>query len=129
MKVLVVMALAAACAAVGQILVKKGMDMVGPLTHYAPLELARYFWTALTNPYVVGGTVLNAGFYFLFMAALSWANVTVALPMSALEFGFAAVLAIAFLGENVPPVRWAGIALVILGVALITLSQPAGQPS
>jgi drug/metabolite transporter (DMT)-like permease len=95
------------------------MLQVGSLENYAPLALIAYFWHALCNPYVIGGTILNAVFYFLFMAALSWTRVTVALPFSAIEYGFAAILAVTLLKESVPPVRWMGIALVIVGVVLI----------
>jgi drug/metabolite transporter (DMT)-like permease len=65
------------------------------------------------------GTVLNTVFYVLFLAALSWTDVTVALPMTAIEYGFAAFLAVIFLKEQVSPVRWAGIVLVIIGVIFI----------
>jgi drug/metabolite transporter (DMT)-like permease len=119
LRVIVAMTIASASAAFGQILVRRGMLQVGTLESYAPWPLIIYFWHALCNPFVIGGTVLNAIFYFLFLAALSWTKVTVALPMTAIEYGFAAFLAIVILKESVPPVRWAGIAFVIIGVILI----------
>jgi drug/metabolite transporter (DMT)-like permease len=119
LRIIVAMTIAAGSAALGQILVRRGMQQIGSLENYAPLALAGYFWHALCNPYVIFGTVLNAVFYFLFLATLSWTGVTVALPMTAIEYVMAAVLAILLLKENVPPVRWAGIALVIIGVILI----------
>ena len=119
LRVIIAMTIAAASAAYGQILVRRGMLQIGSLENYAPGALLAYFWHALCNPYVIGGTVLNAVFYFLFIAALSWTNVTVALPMTAIEYGFAAFLAVVILKETVPPVRWAGIVLVVLGVILI----------
>ena len=122
LKVLTAMTIAAAAAAVGQIFVRQGMQQVGSLEAYAPMALMGYFGQALSNPYVVIGTALNAVFYFLFLASLSWADVTVVLPMTALEFGMAAILAVMILHEAVPSLRWAGILLVILGVMLITLT-------
>lgn len=122
LKVLIAMTIAAAAAAVGQIFVRQGMQQVGSLEAYAPMALMGYFGQALSNPYVVIGTALNAVFYFLFLASLSWADVTVVLPMTALEFGMAAILAVMILHEAVPSLRWAGIVLVILGVMLITLT-------
>jgi drug/metabolite transporter (DMT)-like permease len=119
-RVLISMTLAAASAAVGQILVRKGMQQVGSLENYAPIALLAYFGQAATNGYVILGTVLNTLFYVLFLAALSWTDVTVALPMTAIEYGFAAFLAVYFLREQVTPLRWAGIALVIAGVVLIS---------
>jgi drug/metabolite transporter (DMT)-like permease len=119
LRVIIAMTIAAASAAFGQIFVRRGMLQVGSLENYAPWPLITYFWHALCNPYVIGGTILNAVFYFLFLAALSWTGVTVALPMTAIEYGFAAFLAVVMLKESVPPVRWAGIVLVVIGVILI----------
>lgn len=122
LRVLVAMTIAAAAAAFGQIFVRQGMQQVGSLEQYAPVALMSYFSHALLNPYVIVGTALNAVFYFLFLAALSWTDVTVVLPMTALEFGMAAILAVMILKEAVPTLRWAGIALVIVGVILITIA-------
>jgi drug/metabolite transporter (DMT)-like permease len=119
LRVVVAMTIATGSAAFGQILVRRGMLQVGSLENYAPWPLIIYFWQALCNPYVIGGTVLNAVFYFLFLATLSWTGVTVALPMTAIEYGFAALMAITILKESVPPIRWMGILLVIIGVFLI----------
>jgi drug/metabolite transporter (DMT)-like permease len=118
-RVLIAMTIAAASAAVGQILVRRGMQQVGSLENYAPAALLAYFGHAVTNGYVIAGTALNAVFYVLFLAALSWTDVTVALPMTAIEYGFAAALAVVILKEQVSAVRWFGIALVILGVIFI----------
>jgi len=121
-RVLIVMTLAAASAAVGQILVRRGMQQVGSLENYAPMAVVVYFYHAAINGYVIMGTALNTVFYVLFLAALSWTDVTVALPMTAIEYGFAAFLAVIFLKEQVSPLRWAGIVLVIAGVIFIARS-------
>lgn len=118
-RVIVAMTFAAASAAVGQILVRRGMQQVGGLENYAPLALASYFWNSVCNPYVIVGTILNTVFYVLFLATLSWTGVTVALPMTAIEYVFAIFLAVMILREQVPTIRWIGIALVIIGVILI----------
>ena len=118
-RVLIAMTVAALSAALGQILVRRGMQQIGSLETYAPMALLGYFGHAACNLNVILGTALNAIFYLLFLAALSWTGVTVALPMTAIEYGFAAFLAIIMLKEQVPPVRWFGIIMVILGVVLI----------
>ena len=123
----VITAMIGACisASVGQILVRRGMLQMGELSGWSPRYLVAYFWHALTNPWVIAGTVGNALFYFLFLAVLSWSEVSVALPLTALEYVIAAALGIVFLREPVPPLRWAGIALVIAGVLLISLDRQA----
>jgi len=122
LRVLIAMTVAALSAAAGQILVRRGMQQVGSLENYAPMALLIYFGHAATNWYVIMGTVLNTVFYVLFLAALSWTDVTVALPMTAIEYAFAAFLAVIFLKEQVSTFRWAGILLVIVGVIFIARS-------
>jgi drug/metabolite transporter (DMT)-like permease len=129
LRILVAMSVACVSAALGQILVRRGMLVVGPLDSYAPLELLTYFGRVVANPWVIGGTALNAGFYVLFLAVLSWTGVTVALPLTALEYAAAAVLSVLILKESVPPLRWAGIGLVILGVVIVSYSDPAERDS
>jgi drug/metabolite transporter (DMT)-like permease len=122
LRVIISMTVAAGSAALGTIMVRRGMLQVGSLENYAPLAVIAYFWHALCNPNVVIGTFLNAVFYFLFLAALSWTDVTIAVPLTAIEYGMAALLAVFLLKENVSPIRWAGIALIIIGVILIARS-------
>lgn len=121
------MTMACAAAAVGQILLRHGLQQVGPLESWEPLALASFLGRGMTNLSVVGGTILNAVFYVLFLVVLSWSEVTVALPLTALEYLFAAVLSVVILKEAVPGLRWAGIILVIGGVVLIGLSEGPGQ--
>jgi drug/metabolite transporter (DMT)-like permease len=121
------MIIASAATAGGQVLIRKGMQNIGSLETYAPLAVLSYFGQALSNPYVILGTVLNAVFYFLLIASLSWADVTVAVPFTAMEYAFAAILAVTLLQEVVPPVRWIGIVLVIVGVVLVSVGGEASS--
>jgi len=128
-RVVTAMVIASAAAALGQILLRYGMQQVGALESWAPLEVAVWSWRALTNAYVVGGTVMNAVFYFIFVAVLSWSELTVALPLTALEYLFAAVLSVALLKEAVPALRWGGIALIIAGVVLVSMGEGGASGS
>ena len=133
LRTLSTMTVACVAAAFGQILLRHGMQQVGSLETWEPLALASFLGRGATNVSVVLGTVLNALFYFLFLVVLSWSEVTVALPLTALEYLFAAVLSVMILKEAVPGLRWAGIALVIGGVIMIGLSEaktsPPGEPA
>ncbi|MEP7272459.1 MAG: EamA family transporter [Acidobacteriota bacterium] len=134
LRVFVVAAIGTLSGALGQILMRRGMQAVGPLESYAVLDILAYFWRSLCNPYVIAGTAMSGILYFAVLAALGWTGVTVAFPMTALEYGFAAMLAVLFLKESVPPLRWLGIAFVIIGVILIGSAggldeTPASSPS
>jgi drug/metabolite transporter (DMT)-like permease len=121
-RIFLVAAVGTLSGAAGQILMRRGMQAVGPLESYAVLEVLSYFWRSLCNPYVVAGTVLSGILYFLILAALGWTGVTVAFPLTALEYGFGAVLAVILLKESVPPMRWVGIVFVMIGVIIIGLA-------
>jgi drug/metabolite transporter (DMT)-like permease len=126
-RVIVAMIGASIAGGLSQVLMRRGMQQVGSLETWAPLELLAYFWRALCNPWVIAGTLMSAVFYFAFLAVLSWAEVSVALPLTALEYIIVAVLGISLLREAIPPLRWAGIVLVAAGVVLISLAGGAAQ--
>jgi len=56
---------------------------------------------------------------------LSWEDLSVALPMQALNYILVAFLSQYFLHEVVTPMRWAGTVLVAVGVVMITKSGGA----
>ncbi len=66
---------------------------------------------------------------YFWLAVLSWEDLSVALPLQALSYVIVAFLAQWYLGENVTPMRWAGIALVCAGVMLITRSSENAKPT
>ena len=65
---------------------------------------------------------LQAVYFGLWLAVLSWEDLSVALPLQALSYLVVAFLAQWFLGEQVSGIRWAGICLICAGVALVTRS-------
>ena len=68
------------------------------------------------------GIGLMAIAFFSLLALLSWADVSLVVPATALTYVVAALGGKFLLHEEVAPVRWAGVALVCVGVALLSLS-------
>lgn len=101
------------------VLTRRGMVAVGPLSDYRPGPLVRYGLAAVTNPHVLLGLVAGAVNFLLWLIVLSWADVSWALPMNAVEYVVTAVLAILWLKERVSPRRWAAIGLITAGVACV----------
>lgn len=114
--------LAVACSALGNILMRKGMQRMGPLEDYRPVHLARYLWRAVTDPHVLFGVVASAANFFLWLVVLSWADVSWALPMNAVEYLLVGAMAHHWLREKLDPRRWVGIGLITAGVALMMRS-------
>jgi len=117
------MLLAVTAGTIGDILLTKGMKELGDLSVMNLRGIMAAAYQALTSPKLVFGTVMLAVFFFLWLAVLSWEDLSVALPMQALNYVLVAFLSQYFLGEVVTPLRWAGTVLVCIGVVLITKSS------
>jgi drug/metabolite transporter (DMT)-like permease len=123
LKTMIVMFLAISAGTVGDILLAKGMKEMGDLSAMNLRGILDSALRALTNPKLMFGTAMLAVFFFLWLAVLSWEDLSVALPMQALNYVLVAFLSQYFLGEVVSPLRWAGTVLVCIGVMMITKSS------
>ena len=121
-KTALVMLMAVSAGTVGDILLAKGMKEMGDISAMNLRGILDAALRALTSPKLMLGTAMLAIFFFLWLAVLSWEDLSVALPMQALNSGLVAFLSQDFLGETVSPLRWAGTLLVCVGVMLITKS-------
>lgn len=127
LKTLVLMILAVSAGTVGDLLLAKGMKELGDLSTMNLRGIMEIALRAMTEWKIVVGTAMLALFFFLWLAVLSWEDLSVALPMQALNYVLVAVLAKYLLHEQVSPLRWAGIALVCVGVMLITKSSASDK--
>lgn len=122
LKTLIVMLLAITAGAVGDIFLTQGMKSSGDLSTMGLRQIIDTVIKALTNWRLILGTAMQAVYFGLWLAVLSWEDLSVALPMQALSYIVVAFLAQWYLGEQVSPMRWAGISLVCVGVVMITKS-------
>ncbi len=106
-------------AAVGNLCLSEGMKAVGSLEAYDPASLWAFFTGAILNPWVVGGILLQFTNYLMWLAVLSWSDVSWATPINAIEYVLVGLAAAFFLGEKVGPTRWLGIALIVFGVTIL----------
>jgi drug/metabolite transporter (DMT)-like permease len=110
----------ACCNGVGDVLLKRGMENLGEihLNHWT------HIFNAFIDPWIILGILFLAGFFYSYLTALSWADLTFVLPATAFGYVVTAFLSRFFLHETVSPWRWAGILLITCGVGLV-----AGGPS
>ena len=111
----------ALCAARGESLLGSGMVISGSLKLGAPSHWLGLVCSVVRNPYVFMGVVFLSIFFFLYLAALSWADLSFVLPLTAVSYLFAALLAKFFLKEEVSWHRWAGTIVIVIGIALVAL--------
>ena len=62
-------------------------------------------------------------YFFSYMAALAYTDVSIANPLTALSYVLVTIYAAAAMHERVNPRRWAGVALVTLGAICVGLSS------
>jgi drug/metabolite transporter (DMT)-like permease len=119
MKIVIVVAIAALCAAVGESFLSYGMRRYGMISLTDPSQLLTLVLAVVKNPYVFLGVVFLALFFFLYLAALSWADLSYVLPFTAMSYVFAAFLAKFFLKEEVSFLRWLGTVVIVIGIAFV----------
>ena len=121
-KAILILSLALIAAGLGNICLRKGMLLMGPLDTLQISLLWHYFVGVLMNPWVIAGILLELVYFLLWLAVLSWADVSWGLPMHAMEYIFVAVLAQFLLGEEVPLIRWVGVGLISVGILFMIKS-------
>jgi uncharacterized membrane protein len=97
----------------GNFFLKKGM----------PPELPNpwSYITVLFQPSVALGVVLLILWLMSRMTLLSWADLSYVLPVTSIGYVLVALVGKIFLAEQIPVKRWAGIVLIVAGVALVSL--------
>lgn len=112
-------------ASAGDLLLAAGMKQVGAVTTLHVRSLLRLIRRALTNPFIGLGVVCMAADFFLFIALLSWADLSLIMPMTALSYPLSALGSYYFLRESLTVGRLAGTGLIGVGVAFVSLSSGA----
>jgi len=105
--------------ALGNVLLSEGMKRTGNLSAWRPGEVLRFFLRALANGTIWLGIGMLLLFFAGYLIVLSRADYSYVSPASSAGYALVALLGYTILGEPVTPVRWAGIALICAGVALV----------
>jgi drug/metabolite transporter (DMT)-like permease len=103
------------CAPLGDTCLSRGMMEFGPVSAAHPATLI----AAVFTPWIAVGIALLIGFFASYLTALSWADLTFVLPTTAFGNVIVALLARFWLHEPISLQRWAGIALITVGVGFV----------
>lgn len=104
-----------------QLLIRKGMLLVGDITTSATGFLSRLPAMA-SNLYLWGAMGSYAVSIILWMAVLGRVDVSFAYPFLSIGYIVALFAGWLIFGENVSPIRIAGVVVIALGVILISRS-------
>jgi drug/metabolite transporter (DMT)-like permease len=122
-KTLIVMGLAAIAGVVGDLFLAKGMKELGDVSALSFRNALPYILKVMGSWKIWVGTFCLGAFFFLWLSVLSWAELSIALPLQAATFILGPLCAQIFLGETVSLTRWAGTILISIGVVLVTLKE------
>ena len=107
--------------AVGQIMLKKGMSSMGPLTLSAS-QVGSIVWRMATNPYVVVGLSIYALGTLFWLVALSRVDLSFAYPFASLSYVLMLFAAWQLFREDISLLRVVGTLVIGVGVFIISRS-------
>ena len=110
-----ILGLVSICAPLGDTCLSRGMTYLPAITLAHPASLV----AAVFTPWIAVGIALLIGFFASYLTALSWADLTFVLPATAFGNVIVALFARFWLHEAISLERWAGIALITLGVGFV----------
>jgi drug/metabolite transporter (DMT)-like permease len=109
----------------GNVLLSRGMKQTGEIIDFSPPALAVTFLKTFTNGSIWLGILSLLIFFVSYLLLLSWADFSYVQPASAIGYAFVAVLGYFVLGEFVSPMRWLGVLIICVGVALVGRTEPS----
>jgi len=105
----------------GDLLMAKGMSDHGEIYDFRPRALLRMITRLSGNGHIAIGILAQAVSFFSFVALLTVAELSFALPATALGMVIKTIFAKLFLNEQIGRRRWAAAVLVSFGVLLVSL--------
>ncbi len=124
LKTIALIVIMVSVAPLGDMFLGKGMKHISPMASWEPGDVFRFFFQAFTSPTVWLGIGLLLTFFIAYMIVLSWADYSYVLPASSISLLVVALLGHFVLHEVVKPIRWAGVALICLGVLTVGRTPP-----
>jgi len=112
------------CGPLGNVLLGRGMKQVGAVSIWPVSHLLTVALRTFANVSIWMGIGSLLVMFIAYMLVLSWADYSFVQPASSLAYGVVALLGYLVLGEHVSPLRWAGIAIICLGVFVVGQTAP-----
>lgn len=113
--------------AMGVVFLSKGLKEIGEASRINVPEILGLVGRGARNPSILLGVAFEAIFFGVLLYLLSQRDVSLIWPLTSLGFVITAIAARMFLHEQVTPMRWTGVLLIVLGAGLISWSEKAKE--
>ena len=123
MKTLIALFIAICAQTLGDVCLTKGMRSVGEVNTLDPAALFHIGVQVFSTSYIWLGIVILSIFFGLYLIALSWADLSFVLPVTAFGYVLNAVMSWKLLGEHVSIVRLTGTVIICVGVAVVSRTE------
>lgn len=110
----------------GTVLLGRGMTQ---MPDFAPAHALAYIARFLLNPWIVCGIALLVLWMIFQLSMLTWADLSYVLPVTASYYILTAIISRFFVHERISLTRWTGIAVISLGVMLVSHTPPRTHPA
>lgn len=126
-KLLLILLIGLTFESTGVVLLKKGMSRIGDIEKISVREAVRVFKVGVSSPQILLGVFFEALFFGCLLILMSKSDISFLWPLTGLSFVFATIAAWKFLGESISPMRWLGVALIVIGAGFISYSEKASE--
>ena len=106
---------------IGQLLLKRGMLVMGPLS-LSGGNVGSLVWSIFTNPWVIAGLALYVSGTLFWLIALSRAELSFVYPFATLSMALIIVSSHFIFGETISGLRLLGIVTIVVGVLIVARS-------
>jgi drug/metabolite transporter (DMT)-like permease len=107
----------------GELCISRAMKTVGEVKDFRPVALFRVIVRAMHVGWMWIGFLLSIVAFLALLGALSIENVSFVVPVTAISYAAGTLGGKMFLKERVSLQRWAGVALVCIGVTLVFIGR------
>ena len=122
-KLIVILLISLGFEAVGVVFLSKGLKEIGTPERITLASVAGLVRAGMNNPRLLAGVFFEAVFFAGLLILMSKGDVSFVWPLTSLGFVFTTLAARLVLREQVDGLRWGGVCLIMLGVALISWSE------
>jgi drug/metabolite transporter (DMT)-like permease len=111
--------------AVGVVFLSQGLHEIGEVKQISAAEIGRIIARGACNRNILLGVLFEAMFFGVLLYLLSQKDVSLIWPLTSLGFVITALAARLVRHEEVSAMRWTGVAIIVIGAALVAWSEQA----